>query len=101
MAYKLSLVEQETSITMNRQDQVAHIYTSDRSMMAKLDRLCVDYPDTYRCIWEDKVILDDGIAMSKKYEVAKKYIRFRKPVSDEYREARRRTCIFTSRKPDE
>ena len=98
--YKLSMVEQETSITMNRLDQVAHIYTSDRSMMAKLDRLCVDHPETYRCIWEDKITMGDGIAMSKKYECHKKYVRFRKPASEAFIEARRKNCVFGSRKPD-
>lgn len=79
--YRLPLAEQETTVTMTRDDKTARIYTSDRLVMAKLDKLCAEFPETYKCIWVDDQIMGDGLPMGKKYEVNKKYVKFRKPVS--------------------
>lgn len=81
MNYKLTLAEQETSVTMTRDEDMARIYTSDRLVMARLDKLCAEFPETYKCIWIDSQIVGDGLPMSKKYEVRKKYVKFRKPLS--------------------
>ena len=79
--YRLPLAEQETTVTMIRAEHTASIYTSDRLVMARLDKLCAEFPETYKCIWVDTQIMGDGLPMSKKYEAHKKYVKFRRPVS--------------------
>lgn len=69
-------MEQETSVVWDEEERIAHIYSSSTNTMRKLDKLVGDYPEIYKCVWSDK----DGTA--KKYEVAKSYIRFRKPASE-------------------
>lgn len=51
----VNLQEQETTIQFNRQEDVAHICTSDTTMKTKLDKICKNNP-TY---W--KLISDDGV----------------------------------------
>ena len=85
--YRLTTDEQETVIRHTRSAKVATIYTSDRLVMSKLDQLCRDHPYVYSCIWVDNQILADGLPMSKKYAVDKKYVRPRKPLSEKARAA--------------
>lgn len=59
--------------------------------MKKLDRLCEQHPDTYKCIWADEHIMADGIPMGKRYSVPKKLVRFGKPTSEARREAARKS----------
>lgn len=40
--------EQETTINLFRDETAAEIWTSDRTMMTKLDRMCREAPDNYR-----------------------------------------------------
>lgn len=95
--YKLTLAEQETTVTMSRDLHTAQIYTSDRLVMSKLDKLCVDYPDTYKCEWVDKHVMGDGVPMGKRYTVNKKYVKFRKPASAAKIEAGRRISSYRQR----
>lgn len=94
MNVSLSFAEQETTIYMGHDSETARIYTSDRAMISRLDKLCTALPDTYRCVWVDKVTDANGIPLGKKYEVGKKYVRFgkpakREPMSEEMRSAKR------------
>ena len=46
----LSRYEQETVVNYNAGEQTATVYTRDRTVMRKLDRLAADFPDTYKLI---------------------------------------------------
>ena len=39
---------QETIINFNAGEQTATVYTRDRAVMRKLDRLVAEFPDTYK-----------------------------------------------------
>lgn len=87
--YRLPSDEQETVISHNRAGKMARIYTSDRLVMPKLDKLCREHPNVYKCVWVDSQILGDGLPMAKRYEVEKKYVRHRVPISEKSLEQRR------------
>ena len=76
--------EQETTITWDEQERIAHIYSSSPITIRKLDKLVAQFPDTYSCVWSEPG------DTAKKYTVSHKLIKFSKPVkpmSDEQREA--------------
>lgn len=68
----LSIHEQETVIQFNRDETNATIYTSDRTVMTRLNK----FPDTYQKSKED---LDEttGEVLAVTYRVPKKLISFR------------------------
>lgn len=86
---KYSRAEQETTITWDEEEKVAHIFTASPVTMRRLDKLVEQYPEAYRHTWSE-----DG-ETAKKYEVDAKYIRFGKPAS-EARRAIGRRCYETS-----
>jgi len=92
LSYRLSCAEQETTITYVRTDAEAVMYTSDRLRMAKMDKLCQQHPEAYRCIWTDDQILGDGLPMAKRYSVPVKLLRFGKPMSEARLEAGRKAA---------
>jgi hypothetical protein len=65
-----ALSEQETTINYNREEKTADVWTSDRTVMTKLDRLCETAPENYRCI--DIAKTRDGELISKRYTIADK-----------------------------
>ena len=88
MKYRLNSTEQETIIRYSRDESSATVYTSDRLVMARLDKLTQQFPDDYKCIWSDPQILGDGLSMGKKYTLTnKKRVRFTKPASRAQRAA--------------
>ena len=66
----VSLEEQETVIQFNRTDEHATVYTSDSTMMTKLDRLCKSSPKFYKKTREEKD--REGHIVGKCYSVANK-----------------------------
>jgi len=76
MNYKLTKVEQETQIFWDASDNIAHIYSSNPTVIHRLDKLAEAYPYTYKCIWED------SLYKARKYTVDAKHIRFGKPASE-------------------
>ena len=44
----LTKYEMETVVNYNAGEQTATVYTRDKSVMRKLDRLVADYPDSYK-----------------------------------------------------
>ena len=78
MAY--SRVEQETTIVWNDEEKVAHIYTASPVSMRKLNRLCADYPEEYRKVWEERDA--DGRVTAAKYQTGCKRVKFGKPASE-------------------
>lgn len=83
----LSRYEQETIINYNAGEQMATVYTRDKAVMRKLDRLVAEFPDIY------KMTGDSGI--DKTYLMPKSYVNYRKPkkLNKEQREQARRKMI--------
>jgi len=67
----VALSEQETTISYCRENNEVHIWTSDTTVMTKLDRMCKDFPESYRCVETAKAKID-GKLISKSYEIADK-----------------------------
>ena len=84
---KLSRYEQETIVNFNAGEQAAILYTRDKAVMRKLDRLVDDFPNIYSLTGQDEV--------SKTYSFPKSYISYRKPraVSTEQREHARQMMV--------
>lgn len=87
MPMKLTRYEQETVVNYNAGEKNATIYTRDRAVMRKLDRLVINFPEIYRQIEQDGI--------SKTYLCPKEYVSYRKPrkVSKEQREKARQMMI--------
>ena len=83
--------EQETIINYNAAEQTATVYTSDKTVMRRLDALVKGFPDHYRLIGETDI--------DKTYEMPKSFVSYRKPrrLSDEQREAARKRIIMAKR----
>ncbi len=83
-----ALSEQETTINYNREEKGMDVWTADRTVMTKLDRLCETAPENYKCI--DTAYDRDGNLISKQYKVAdKSLLTFRqrkKTVTEEQRQ---------------
>ena len=65
----VSLEEQETVIQFNRTNSHATIYTSDSTVMTKLDKLCESSPDYYKLDREETM---EGKIVGKFYTLADK-----------------------------
>ena len=78
--------EQETTIVWDEEEKVAHIYTASPITMRKLDKLCSEFPETYRRTWVEQ---EGARITAARYEVANKFVRFRKPPSEAKRSAAR------------
>lgn len=83
----LSRYEQETVVNYNAEEQTATVYTRDRTVMRKLDRLAADFPDTYKLIGQTDI--------DKTYSLPKSYVSYRKPrkISDGQREQARQKML--------
>ena len=69
----VALNEQETVIQISRDEDVAHIWTSDTMMMTKLDHRVED-SEEWTCEEVQKI---DGEVFAKTYVCPKKFISFR------------------------
>ena len=65
----MPLDEQETTINFCRTEDTAEVWTSDRTVMTKLDRMCREHPENYRC---SEVGQDAEGVMCKTYVIADK-----------------------------
>lgn len=79
----LTKYEMETVVNYNAAEQTATVYTRDKAVMRRLDRLVSDYPDTYKLINQTNI--------DKTYSMPKTYVNYRKPrvLSDKQREQAR------------
>lgn len=68
-----TLEEQETVIQISRNNDTMRIWTSDRTMMTKLDNLC-EKSSNWTCTGENKI---DGEVCDKEYTADKKLLTFR------------------------
>lgn len=69
--YSVPISEQATTISFYRDTKDVQIWTSDRMMMTKLDRLCETAPDFYKCTEVGRVKGGEEI-LDKRYELADK-----------------------------
>ena len=67
-----TLEEQETTINFSRTQDAVDVWTSDKTVMTKLDKLCNSAPDFYKLIAEHKAQDDIGAIMSKEYRISDK-----------------------------
>lgn len=81
----IPISEQETIINLSRDDMTAKVYTTDSTMITKLDKMVKKQPDKYKIVKQDEY--------GKWYTCPKKLIGFRcaaahKTISDEERAKR-------------
>lgn len=85
--YKVLTEEQEVSISFDKMGENCILYTTDYQWVKKMDKLCEDYPDSYKCDEIHK--LQSGEVIGKTYSFPKKLITLRKPyVRNESSEAK-------------
>ena len=84
---KLTKYEMETIVNYNAAEQTAIVYTRDKAVMRKLDRLVEAYPESYRLV--------DQTDIDKTYSMPKSYVNYRKPrrISKEQREQAREMML--------
>ena len=78
---KPTLSEREVIIRWSMADKQASIYADNPTLCRKLDKLCAEHPEAYRCTMET-----DAFG-AKRYEVPVRFIRFGKPASKAQLEA--------------
>ncbi|KHD14012.1 hypothetical protein [Clostridium butyricum] len=80
---KLTKYEQETIVNYNAGEQTASVYTADKAVMRRFDRLVAEYPEQYQLVEQTEV--------SKTYSMPKSYVSYRKPrkISEVQREKAR------------
>lgn len=81
--YRLTRYEMETTINFNAEAGTATLYTRDKAVMRRLDKLVEDFPDIYKLVRETDI--------DKTYEFPKKYAVPKRPrvLSEEQREKMR------------
>lgn len=68
---RLTRWEMETTVNFNANEKTAILYTRDKSVMRKLDRMVERCPEHYKCIKETEI--------DKTYEFPKRLLGFRIP----------------------
>lgn len=68
--------EQETVVRFDAEALIAYIDSATPATIRKLDRLCEQFPGTYKCVRVDNEYF------AKRYEVPVSFIRFGKPLSE-------------------
>ena len=78
----MRIFEKETSIFYNEEDETANVYTYNRGLISRLDKLCKSRPD------ECKIhkIINDTVEdlQSKEYQVPKSWVTVRPPKQMNY-----------------
>ena len=67
--------EQETTINFTRDGKMASVWTSDTTVMTKLDHKVEDYPEKYKVV--DVGYSQQGDLVCKTYEFPKKLLSYR------------------------
>jgi hypothetical protein len=94
----LTNIERETIITFNAAEDTAEIYTADPVYIRKLDKLCEQFPDTYKFMEE---LSAKRCKESKTYSMPKRLVKFRSPVTREISEEQREALAERLRKARE
>ena len=91
----LTNIERETIIIFNAAEDIAEIYTADPVYIRKLDKLCEQFPDTYKFMKELSV---KRCKESKTYSMPKRLVKFRSPITREISEEQRAALAERLRK---
>lgn len=83
---KLTAYERETIINYNTAETDASIYTHDRKLIARLEKLAAKYPEEFR-------LKDYSVHGDATYIFPKKYITIREPYSEARCQAARERAI--------
>lgn len=94
----LANIERETIINFNAAEDTAEIYTADPVYIRKLDKLCEQFPDTYKFMAE---LSAKRCKESKTYSMSKRLVKFRPPVTREISEEQREALAERLRKARE
>ena len=70
----IPISEQETTINIYRDSDLAKVYTTDSTMITKLNKMVKKFPDVFKCTGTDKL----GASW---YECPKRLISFRGPTA--------------------
>lgn len=68
--YRLTRYEMETTINFNAEEGTAVLYTRDKAVMRRLDKLVEEFPEIYKCIRETGI--DKTYEFPKKYAIPKR-----------------------------
>jgi len=71
----IPIAEQETTISWYRTDDTVCVYTSDRTMMTRLDKLADDPGSPWTRVWTEQSY---GDIISKRYTAPRNLISFRR-----------------------
>ena len=86
----IPLDEQETVISFQRGGDLLDVWTTDTTIMTKLDKLCKEAPENYKCIEVVKLMFNKGLA-NKRYKCSDKGLlslrprRMKRELTDEQR----------------
>ena len=83
---KLTVYERETIINYNMAEADASVYTHDKKLIARLEKLAVEYPEEFR-------LKDHSLNGDATYIFRKKYITIREPYSEARRRAARKRAL--------
>lgn len=75
----VQLNEQETIVSMYRDSDEAEVYTSDTTVITKLDRKVKEFPDVWKCI-RVETMGNGAEVVGKWYRCPKKMISFRNTI---------------------
>lgn len=89
---KLTAYERETIINYNMEEPDATIYTHDKKLIARLEKLALKYPEQFR-------LRDRSLAGDATYIIPKKHISIREPYSESRRQAARERALAGNFKP--
>ena len=68
----VNLNEQETTITFSREGRTVHVWTSDSTVMTKLDRLCREHQENYKLVGIGVEKRNPENVLDKQYEISDK-----------------------------
>jgi hypothetical protein len=94
----LTNIERETIITFNAAEDTAEVYTADPVYIRKLDKLCEQFPDTYKFMEE---LSTKRCKESKTYSMPKRLVKFRSPITRKISEEQRSELAERLRKARE
>lgn len=93
--FSIPVNEQETTISYSRDSEEVDIWTNDRTVITKLDKLCESSPSMYRCKNVGYSMQNKGEILDKQYVCADKALlsfrpkkRVCAPLTDEQKEER-------------
>lgn len=88
----LSAYERETIINYNMSDQNAVVYTHDKKLIQRLEKLSAKFPEEF-------VLTSKSSFNDVTYTFPKKYISIREPYSEARRQAARERALAGNMKP--